>query len=201
MIVDDVLRQGIQGISELITEPGPDQPRLRRREDDHVRGGLGADGDRPRHRREPRGRRGAAWRSPARCSTCRMEGARGVLFNITGGARPDPATRSTRPPRSSARRPTPRRTSSSARSSTRGCRTRSRSPSSPPASTTRNGPRARASARRLERPPLALVGPRRGAALRRIEGAAPALPRQSARRGGDRTAQPPADDEPRVATG
>ena len=29
-VADDVLRQGIQGISELITIPGPDQPGLRR---------------------------------------------------------------------------------------------------------------------------------------------------------------------------
>ena len=36
MEVDDVLRQGIQGISELITEPGPDQSGLRGREVDHV---------------------------------------------------------------------------------------------------------------------------------------------------------------------
>ena len=34
---DDVLRQAIQGISDLILVPGPDQPRLRRREDDHGR--------------------------------------------------------------------------------------------------------------------------------------------------------------------
>ena len=41
---DDVLRQAIQGISDLILVPGHDQPRLRRREDDHVGHGRGDDG-------------------------------------------------------------------------------------------------------------------------------------------------------------
>ena len=45
-IADDVLRQGVQGICDLITMPGPDQPRLRRRPHDDGRRRLGADGDR-----------------------------------------------------------------------------------------------------------------------------------------------------------
>jgi len=36
-IADDVLRQGVQGICDLITMPGLNQPRLRRRAHDHVR--------------------------------------------------------------------------------------------------------------------------------------------------------------------
>ena len=56
---DDVLRQGIAGISDLITQPGSDQPRLRRRQDDHDRRGFGDDGHRRRHRRASRRRRRA----------------------------------------------------------------------------------------------------------------------------------------------
>ena len=47
-IADDVLRQGVQGICDLITMPGSDQPRLRRRPDDHARRRLGAHGNRLR---------------------------------------------------------------------------------------------------------------------------------------------------------
>ncbi len=46
-MADEVLRQGIQGISDLITQTRSDQPRLRRRQGDHDAGRLGADGDRP----------------------------------------------------------------------------------------------------------------------------------------------------------
>ena len=55
-IADDVLRQGVQGITDLITVPGHRQPRLRRRAHDHARRRLGAHGDRHRLGREPRGR-------------------------------------------------------------------------------------------------------------------------------------------------
>ena len=53
---DDVLRQAIQGISDLIIVPGADQPRLRGREDDHERDGARDDGHRHRRRRGPRSR-------------------------------------------------------------------------------------------------------------------------------------------------
>ena len=53
-IADDVLRQGVQGICDLITMPGTDQPRLRRRAHDHVRRRLGPDGHRLLREREPR---------------------------------------------------------------------------------------------------------------------------------------------------
>ena len=61
-VADDVLRQGVQGISDLITLPGPDQPRLRRRADDHVRGRAGAARHRHGPGREARDRRGRAGR-------------------------------------------------------------------------------------------------------------------------------------------
>ena len=53
-VADDVLRQGVQGISDLVTLPGGDQPRLRRRADDHVRRRPGPAGDRHGERRGPR---------------------------------------------------------------------------------------------------------------------------------------------------
>ena len=85
-VADDVLRQGVQGISDLITLPGADQPRLRRRADDHARRRPGAARDRHGH---------AA--TTARCSPPRepissplletsIEGARSILLSITGGA-------------------------------------------------------------------------------------------------------------------
>ena len=43
---DQVLLSGVQGITDLITTPGTDQPRLRRREVRDVGGGLGAHGHR-----------------------------------------------------------------------------------------------------------------------------------------------------------
>ena len=66
-LADDVLRQGIQGISELITVPGPDQPGLCRREDHHAGRRRGLDGDRPRQRREP-GARGGRTGHPQRAA-------------------------------------------------------------------------------------------------------------------------------------
>ncbi len=36
-VADDILRQAVQGISDIITIPGHHQPRLRRREGDHGR--------------------------------------------------------------------------------------------------------------------------------------------------------------------
>ena len=54
VMADDVLRQAIQGISDLILVPGSDQSRLRRREDDHVGHGRRDDG----HRRRRKARTG-----------------------------------------------------------------------------------------------------------------------------------------------
>ena len=50
-VADDVLRQGVQGISDLVTLPLGDQPRLRRRAVDHVRRRSGA--ARNRHGQRP----------------------------------------------------------------------------------------------------------------------------------------------------
>ncbi len=63
-VADDVLRQGVQGICDLITMPGLDQPRLRRRAHDHGEQRDGAHGHRllvdGRVAREGRSRAGAA---------------------------------------------------------------------------------------------------------------------------------------------
>ena len=59
-IADDVLRQGVQGICDLITTPGPDQPRLRRRAHRDAGRRLGAHGHRLRDGAEPCARGGRA---------------------------------------------------------------------------------------------------------------------------------------------
>ena len=70
-MADDILRQGVQGITDLITVPGHRQPRLRRRAHDHARRRLGADGHRHRPGREPRRPRRRAPPSARRCSSRR----------------------------------------------------------------------------------------------------------------------------------
>ena len=55
-MADQVLFQGVDGITSLDHHAGADQPRLRRREVGHVGRRLGPDGDRARLRRGPRGR-------------------------------------------------------------------------------------------------------------------------------------------------
>ena len=122
-IADDVLAPGRAGHHRPDHRARPDQPRLRRRPDDHARRGVGADGHRRRQRREP----------------CGRGGPRGDLLaaarGLGGGRDRDPAqhhrgrgpracSRSTRRPRSSAARPTRTPTSSSAPSSTRRSATR-----------------------------------------------------------------------------
>ena len=52
-MADEVLLQGVQGITDLITTPGPHQHRLRRREDGHERRRLGPHGHRLRLGRRP----------------------------------------------------------------------------------------------------------------------------------------------------
>ena len=64
--------------------PGPDQPRLRRRAHDHARRRLGPDGHRRRLRREPR-RRGCQERDLSPLLEESVDGATGILLNITGG--------------------------------------------------------------------------------------------------------------------
>ena len=66
-------------------EPGPDQPRLRRRAHDHGGLRLGADGHRLRDRREPRARRRRSARSRSPLIDTEITGARGILLSIAGG--------------------------------------------------------------------------------------------------------------------
>ena len=73
-MADEVLLQGVSGITNLITTPGPDQHRLRRREDGAVQRRLGADGHRAGERRQPRRSRPPRRRSRARCSNRRSTG-------------------------------------------------------------------------------------------------------------------------------
>ena len=83
---DDVLLQAVRGISDLITVHGLinlDFADVRTIMSEMGMAMMGA-GD--RRGREPRHRGGAAARSRARCSkTSSIQGARGVLINITGG--------------------------------------------------------------------------------------------------------------------
>ena len=84
-MADDILRQGVQGITDLITVPGHRQPRLRRRAHDHARRRLGADGHRhrlrartapPRPPAAPSARRCSSRRSRARPASCSTSPAR-----------------------------------------------------------------------------------------------------------------------------
>ena len=96
-IADDILRQGVQGITDLITVPGPRQPRLRRRAHDHARRRLGVDGHRHARRvtrarptppTRPSPRRCSRRRStapPASCSTSPAAPASG-LFEVNEAA-------------------------------------------------------------------------------------------------------------------
>ena len=83
-MADEVLLQGVSGITNLITTPGPDQHRLRRREDGPVQRRLGADGHRPgvAATSGPSSAAKAAISSPL--LEAAIDGARGVLLNITG---------------------------------------------------------------------------------------------------------------------
>jgi cell division protein FtsZ len=81
---DDVLRQGIQGISELITIP-VDQPRLCRRATIMSVGWSRPHGRRQRHRRRPRAEKAAEQADlKANCWISPLSAARGILINITG---------------------------------------------------------------------------------------------------------------------
>ena len=98
-MADDVLRQGVQGISDLITSPGvinldfADVKAIMEDAGEALMGiGHGA-GRQPR-----RGRRQAGRLSPLLETS--IDGAKGILFNITGG-KDSPSRRSRRRPRSS----------------------------------------------------------------------------------------------------
>ncbi len=85
MEVDDVLRQGIQGISELITEPGLVNLDFADVKTIMSESGGGADGDRAWHGRVARAD-AARMAISSPLLDISMEGARGVLLNITGGS-------------------------------------------------------------------------------------------------------------------
>ena len=115
-MADDVLRQGVQGITDLITVPGLinldfADVRTIMKDAGSALMGIGVAGGENRAVEAAR----AAISSPLLEAT--VEGARGILLNITGGAT-WASSRSTRRPRSSPAPPTPTPTSSSAPSST-----------------------------------------------------------------------------------
>ena len=133
-VVDDVLRQGVQGISDLITVPGLinldfADVRTVMKDAGSALMGIG--------RASGEGRAAEAARAgdgqPAARGQHRRRAGRPVQHHRR--ARRSACSRSTKRPRSSSRPPIRRRTSSSARSSTSAWATRSRSRSSPPAST------------------------------------------------------------------
>ena len=87
-VADDLLRQAVQGISDIIITPGLINRDFSDIKADHGRHGLRHDGH--RHRRAAKMRR---WKrrarpSAARCSKIRrIAGSRGILINITGSSR------------------------------------------------------------------------------------------------------------------
>ena len=84
-MADDILRQGVQGITDLITVPGHRQPRLRRRAHDHARRGsalMGIGVGQGENRASEAAR--TAVSSPLLESS--IDGATGILLNITGRA-------------------------------------------------------------------------------------------------------------------
>ena len=133
-VVDDVLRQGVQGISDIITVPGLinldfADVRAIMKDAGSALMGIG------RATGENRAVEAARMAIASPLLEVDINGAQGILFNITGLLDALACTRSRRPPRRSRQRPTPRPTSSSARASTSGSATRSWSRSSRPAST------------------------------------------------------------------
>ncbi len=135
---DDVLRQGIQGITDLITIPGlinldfADVRTIMHDAGSALMGIGSAAGREPLRRRPPRSpspRR--SWRSPSRAPR--------ASCSTSPAARSSACSRSTRPLRSSRTPPTPTPTSSSAPSSTRPSATTSASRSSVPALTIARG--------------------------------------------------------------
>jgi cell division protein FtsZ len=82
---NDVLQGAVQGIAELITRPGPDQRRLRRRAHRDVRDGHGDDGHRRRHRRDRAREAAEAAISSPLLEDINLAGANGILVNVTAG--------------------------------------------------------------------------------------------------------------------
>jgi cell division protein FtsZ len=82
---DQVLLQGVSGITDLITTPGPDQPRLRRRQVGDVRCGLGTHGHRLA-RGDDRAVSAAEQAIASPLLEQSIDGAHGVLLSISGGS-------------------------------------------------------------------------------------------------------------------
>ncbi len=132
-VVDDVLRQGVQGISDIITMPGlinQDFADVRAIMKDAGSALMGIG----RATGENRAVEAARMAIASPLLEVDIDGAQGILWNITGSASLS-LFEVQRPPRPSRKPPTRRPTSSSARASTSGSATRSWSRSSRPAST------------------------------------------------------------------
>ena len=117
-VVDDVLRQGVQGISDIITMPGLinldfADVRAIMKDAGSALMGIG------RATGENRASRPPARRSPARCSRSTSPAPR-ASCSTSPAPRASACSRSPRRPRRSAPPPTPRRTSSSGPASTTG---------------------------------------------------------------------------------
>ena len=149
-VADDVLRQGVQGISDLITLPG-----LINLDFADVRTIMSEAGPALLGHRHGRRARSARSTRPRRPSPRRCSRRRSRAPSRSCSRSPAAATcrcgRSTRPPRPSPRPRIPTRTSSSARWSTRSSRSRSGSRSSRRATAT-SAARARARASAARRP-------------------------------------------------
>ena len=117
---DDVLRQAIQGISDLILVPGLINLDFADVKTIMARMGIAIMGTGVAERRGPRARGRDGARSRARCSkTASVDGARGVIINVTGGPDLSLAEVSEASDIVAGRRATRTRTSSSAPSSIR----------------------------------------------------------------------------------
>ena len=84
-VADDVLRQGVQGISDLVTLPGLINLDFADVRTIMARRRQRAAGNRHGCRRAPRHRRRRAGRVARRCSRPPWTGARSILLSITGG--------------------------------------------------------------------------------------------------------------------
>ena len=85
-MADDVLPPGVQGISDLITVPGLINLDFADVRTHHAGWRRGADGHRPRPRRERAVEAARQAISSPLLEDISIDGATGVLFNITGGA-------------------------------------------------------------------------------------------------------------------
>ncbi len=133
-VCDDVLRQAVQGISDLITVPGMinlDFADVRTIMQDMGIALMGIGVGEGDNRAADAARRAI---SNPLLEDCQIHGAKGVIMNVTGSDSMTMRMTSARRPPCCRTPRTPPPTSSGAWSTTRGWAIRSRSPSSPPAS-------------------------------------------------------------------